>query len=152
MFAYHVDDFLRLCGQLFCFFLPSTIFLMKNSPALYELLTKGPEAVYRNPISLPIASHLANFSGVTYSTTLRCRLVGCIYCPKVRQSTFAFLRSFIVFSTSSSDSPNPSIMDDLVTNSPSIESFAICNTERVCRYLALGSRTKGVSRSIVSIL
>ena len=93
-------------SHLLSFRLPSTMFLIKNSPALYELLTNGPDAVYKNPAFFPNCSQWANFSGVTYSTTLRCLLVGCIYCPNVKQSTPASRRSSIVLCTSSSDSPD----------------------------------------------
>lgn len=95
----------QLCSKLFALFLFWTIFLMKNSPALYELRTSGPLAVYKNPSSPPLFSQNANFSGVTYSTTLRWRFVGCMYWPKVRQSAPADLKSIIVCSTSESFSP-----------------------------------------------
>ena len=47
--------------------------------------------------SFPIFSQWANFSGVTYSMTFRCLLVGCMYWPRVKQSTPTSRRSFIVW-------------------------------------------------------
>lgn len=64
-----------------------TILLMKSSPARYELRTRGPLATYKNPNSIPTVSQCLNLAGVTYSTTFKCFFVGCMYCPKVTQST-----------------------------------------------------------------
>ena len=69
------------------------MFLMKNSPALYDDRTSGPLAVYAKPSWFPISSQNLNFSGGTYSFTLRCHLVGWMYCPRVTQSTPELLRS-----------------------------------------------------------
>lgn len=125
--------------------------VMKNSPALYELLTSGPLAVYKNPNSFPRFPQWSNFSGVTYSMTLRWRVVGCMYWPNVKQSTPTERRSCIVCSICSSVSPNPSIIDDLVTRF-GLMRLASERTCRVCRYVARRSRTNGVSFSTVSIL
>ncbi len=37
---------------------------IKNSPARYELLTKGPLATYKNPMASAVFCHHSNFSGV----------------------------------------------------------------------------------------
>jgi len=86
-----------------------------------------------------------------YSFTSSCFFVGLRYCPTVNISTPAFLRSLIVFSTSSSVSPSPTMMDDLVITS-FLHSFIYFRTERVWSYPALGSRTDGVSLRTVSML
>lgn len=62
-------------------------FSMKASPALYEDLTRGPLAQYRNPKSRARTRHCSNTSGVTYSSTFMCRFVGRMYWPNVTTST-----------------------------------------------------------------
>src|SRR6266536_1156145 len=54
-------------------------FSMKASPALYELLTSGPLAQYRKPISKARCLHISKVAGVTYASTFMCRFVGRIY-------------------------------------------------------------------------
>ena len=65
----------------------------KNSPALYEDRTRGPEGEYLKPNSAAVLPQWSNFSGLTYSVTFMCFLVGLIYCPKVTQSTSIALKS-----------------------------------------------------------
>ena len=60
----------------------------------------------------------------------------CKYCPRVRMSTPIVLRSNMACSISSSDSPRPSIMDDLVTI-PSLHCFACLRTDKLCSYLIM---------------
>lgn len=42
------------------------------------MLTRGPLATYTNPKDSPYSFQKSNFSGVTYSLTLKCLSVGCM--------------------------------------------------------------------------
>ena len=74
-------------------FLFFSTFSMNASPALYELLTKGPLAQYRNPRSSARCRHNSNVSGVMYSSTFMWRFVGRMYWPNVTTSTLTSRRS-----------------------------------------------------------
>ena len=106
---------------------------MKNSPALYEERTNGPDATYRNPTtSSPNVFQNANFSGVTYAFTSRWFEVGRRYCPRVKMSTPAALQSRIAVSISKSVSPRPSMMEVFVTRFFGPVAFAKRSTSSDC--------------------
>src|SRR5690606_41324005 len=90
----------------------------RSSDLLYDERTNAPLSTWRKPKSNPISSYFLNWSGVINSFTGKCFLLGCKYCPIVITSNPTFRRSCIVSITSSSVSPNPHMIPDLVRLAP----------------------------------
>ena len=89
---------------------------MKNSPALYEERTSGPDATYRNPPEFP--ERLPNTAkGVTYRFPSWWKPVSTRTADLVRRcQTPAALQNLVEASISSSVSPSPSMMEVFVTS------------------------------------
>ena len=117
---------------------------------MYELLTIGPDATYRNPIPSAISLYASNASGVTYSATGRCRFVGRMYCPNVTTSTPASLSFSSASTTCALVSPNPNMRLVFVISAPA--AFAVFRTSTLCAQFARRSRTCAWSSGTVSTL
>ena len=79
----------------------------------YDERTSGLLSTKEKPFSSPIVRYRSKSSGVIYSTTCMWLSVGARYCRMVITLQPTERRSFITWNTSSSVSPNPSIMPDL---------------------------------------
>ena len=94
-------------------------------------LPKHPCHELRKLLSNAFCFQYSNFSGLTYSITFMCRLVGLMYWPKVTTSQLISRKSFNVCRTCSSVSPKPNIRDVLVINVGTV-SFAFFKTLKDC--------------------
>jgi len=106
----------------------------------------------RLTISMPRVRYLLKASGVTYSDTGIWRFEGLMYCPNVITSTPAARTFSIVFTIWPGVSPQPNIIEVLVSVPAGAYSLAIIRTSSDCLKLARWSRTTFCSSSTVSML
>ena len=111
----------------------------------------GPDATYKKPISSAIFLYASKASGVRYSATARCLLVGRMYCPKVTTSTSASRSSLSAFTTCGLVSPRPSMMDVFVI-SDGTAVLASRSTAMLWSQFARRSLTSACSSGTVSTL
>lgn len=83
-----------------------------------------------------LTSYVLEVRSSHFSKTMAARTLAltCKYCPRVRISTSIALKSAMASFNSSSVSPSPNIIEDLVII-PSLASFACFKTYKLCSYL-----------------